>query len=160
MAWIDEVNQLVEWINDGPANNKERSVNARLVALISTGLAFYAETQGVGFESPSRLKLNGGMLSGSVKRYQTSDRWDFFKEQGLFEIPDNLPFDPTKLEDIPMSIKVTSGVIKLGNLTFPQPEPVMGRLLVSAKSNSVGFAGPWLMTLALHGYEEDEVTIN
>lgn len=143
MAWIDEVNELEDWLKNSPGD-VNRYVRARLFALISTGLGFYAE---------GGLDLESGMIAGKVKRYETKDRWDFKDEPGLFQIFDDLPFDPTKLEDIPASINTTTGAIKVGGATFPQPETVFGSFLVSAKSNSAGFAGPWLMALSLHRQE-------
>lgn len=122
MAWIDEVNNLVKWIESAPFNEK-RSVGARLVAIQATGRAFYAETQPEhepGISNVGFLELNSKTISGKVKRYETKDRWDFFDtpEGNFADGFDNLPFDPTKLEDILVSIDITSGVIKVGGTSF------------------------------------------
>ncbi|MGQ0777924.1 MAG: hypothetical protein ACT4NY_26530 [Pseudonocardiales bacterium] len=154
MAWIDEIKVLVAWLKDGPANDEERSVGAKLFAIHGTGMAFYAETSTGAQEEINKtgfLQLSSKAIAGSLKRYETRDRWNFYNNPGeIFgDWFDNLPFNPEKLEDIGMNIDIVSGVIKVGSVVFPSPESVSGLSLVSAKSVSQFFAGPWVMGISL-----------
>lgn len=165
MAWIDEVAILEDWLKNQPDGLDERGLHADLIAMNAMGSGLYTE---------GYLELGSGLIQGWTTAYRTTDWWiDQSLPPSLFTPGMKFPFDPKRRTNIHVSINISSGVIDVDILTFPQPSEVTGSIVpppgetpgsflisarstishVSAESDPAEF---WMMILSLQKPREGQ----
>jgi hypothetical protein len=133
MSWLEFLNQQVSWIKE-KASNETRSLTIVYATNCLSGLVYYGE---------GTIELVGADLVGSCSRFKNTDKY-------IDSTETYQPFDPKKRHTEKIYIKVASGEVQIGTLSFKDNQLLTRSSAMIGESHAAGIVLDVGILLSLH----------